>query len=266
MTPSRTQSSRNLRAVDRSRGSELNLDGAVSIVTGASGGIGSATALALAERGSRIVITGRRIARLAALERAVVQRGGEARVVDGDIASAATARAVVDATIERYGRVDILVNSAGYGPPMPLVELSEEVWDATVDSCLKGAYLMARAVLPLMLAAGSGQIAQVSSTAGKGVEADRTAYCAAQWGLQGFFLALQAELRDTNVRVHVVNPASVATDWWTTTDDPQPASALGRMLSPDDVADAIVWMLTRPDHLFIGELVVHHSRNPWGPG
>ena len=241
----------------------MNLDGAVSIVTGATGGIGGATALALASRGGRIVIAGRRVARLAALAEAIVDRGGEATVVDGDISSAATTEAVIDTTIKQFGRVDVLVNSAGYGPPMPLVDLSETVWDATVDGCLKGAYLMTRAVLPAMLAANTGHILQVSSVAGKGVEANRTAYCAAQWGLQGFSLALQAELADTNVRVNVINPASVATDWWTTTDDPQPPPVLDRMMTADDIADAIVWMLTRPDHLFIGELVIHNTLNPW---
>ena len=244
----------------------MNLDGAVSIVTGASGGIGGATALALAERCGRIVITGRRVARLAALNEAIVARGGETTVVEGDITSATTAQAVIDTTIKQYGRVDILINSAGYGPPMPLVDLSETVWDATVDSCLKGAYMMSRAVLPAMLAADTGHIIQVSSTAGKSVEANRTAYCAAQWGLQGFSLALQAELADTNVRINVINPASVAPDWWTTTDDSQPPPVLERMMISDDVADAIVWMLTRPDHISIGELVVHNTHNPWASG
>jgi 3-oxoacyl-[acyl-carrier protein] reductase len=244
----------------------MNLDGAVSIVTGATGGIGGATALALAERGGRIVITARRADRLAALADAIVQRGGEASVVEGDIASAATTQAVVDTAIGQYGRVDILVNSAGYGPPMPLVDLSETTWDATVDSCLKGAYMMSRAVLPAMLAATTGHIVQVSSSAGKGVEANRTAYCAAKWGLQGFSLALQAELAGTNVRVDVLNPAAVATDWWTTTDDPQPPSVLGRMMTSGDVADAIVWVLTRPDRLFIGELVMRNTSSPWASG
>jgi NADP-dependent 3-hydroxy acid dehydrogenase YdfG len=244
----------------------VNVDGAVSIVTGATGGIGGAIALALAERRGRIVITGRRATRLGALNEAIVHSGGEATVVEGDITSVATAQAVIDTTIKRYGRVDILVNSAGFGPPMPLIDLSETVWDATVDSCLKGAYMMSRAVLPAMLAADTGHIVQVSSIAGKGVEANRTAYCAAQWGLQGFSLALQAELAHTNVHINVINPASVATDWWTTTDDPQPPSVLERMMTSDDVADAIVWMLTRPDRIFIGELVIHNTLNPWASG
>ena len=170
---------------------------------------------------------------------------------------------MIGAALDQYGGVDILVNSAGYGPPMPVVDLAESAWDATIDSCLKGSYLMTRAVLPAMLQADAGRIVQVSSLAGKAVEANRTAYCAAQWGLQGFTLALQAELTETNVHVHLINPANVATDWWATTDDPQPPGVLERMLAPDDVAQAVVWMLTRPDHVRIAELLVDNARNPW---
>ena len=103
----------------------------------------------------------------------------------------------------------------------------------------------------------------MSSLAGKAVEANRTAYCAAQWGLQGFTLALQAELAETSVQVHLINPANVATDWWTTTNDPQPPAVLERMLAADDIAEAVVWMLTRPDHVRIAELIVDNARNPW---
>jgi 3-oxoacyl-[acyl-carrier protein] reductase len=114
-----------------------------------------------------------------------------------------------------------------------------------------------------MLAADVGRIIQVSSIAGKGAEANRTAYCAAKWGLQGFTSALQHELAETGVRVHAVNPAAVATDWWTTTDDPQPPPVLERMMTVDDVAEAMLWMLTRPDHLQIGEVVMLNARSPW---
>jgi 3-oxoacyl-[acyl-carrier protein] reductase len=241
----------------------MKLDGAVSIVTGASGGIGSAAAFALAEQGARLVITGRQVDRLAALNEAIERGGGQSTIVDGDIALAATAAAVVDTAIQRYGRIDILVNSAGYGPPMPVVDLTKAVWDATIDSCLTGSYLMTRAVLPSMLAADAGRIVQVSSLAGKAVEANRTAYCAAQWGLQGFALALQAELAATGVRVHLLNPANVATDWWTTTNDPQPVPVLERMMAADDIGEAIVWVLTRPDHVRVGELILDNARNPW---
>ena len=87
----------------------------------------------------------------------------------------------------------MLVNAAGYGPPAPLVDLTADMWEATIGSCLTGPYLMSCAVLPTMLANGSGRIVQISSIAAKGAEANRTAYCAAKWGLHGFSLALQEE-------------------------------------------------------------------------
>jgi NADP-dependent 3-hydroxy acid dehydrogenase YdfG len=243
----------------------MDLDDAVTIVTGASGGIGKAIAIALARRRGRIVAVARRPDPLAEAVDVIVAHGGEATTVVGDVAESETSRAAVDAALGQFGRIDLLVNAAGFGPPMPLVELTKDVWDATIDSCLTGVYLMTRAVLPTMLAAGAGRIVNVSSIAGKGAEATRTAYCAAKWGVQGFSLALRDELAGTGVRLHVLNPASVATDWWETTGDPQPAAALGRMLSPDDVANTLMWILGQPDHVQIDEVIVSNAVNPWRP-
>lgn len=241
----------------------MNVDDAVTIVTGASRGIGRAIALALAQRRGRIVAIARRPDLLAETVEVIVAHGGQATTVVGDIAEEETSRAAVDAALRDFGRIDMLVNAAGFGPPMPLVELTKDVWDATIDSCLTGLYVMTRAVLPTMLAAGTGRIVNVSSIAGKGAEANRTAYCAAKWGVQGFSLALRDELADTGVRLHVLNPASVATDWWVTSGDPQPAVALDRMLTPDDVADTLMWILGQPDHVQIDEVVVDNAVNPW---
>ncbi len=241
----------------------MNLNGSVAIVTGASGGIGRELALTLGGRGARLVLTARRIERLDELATVLRATGTDVVTVAGDVASPATASAAVDAATERFGNIDVLVNAAGYGPPTPLIDLTNEMWEATIGSCLTGPYLMSRAVLPTMLANGSGRIVQISSIAAKGAEANRTAYCAAKWGLHGFSLSLQEELRDTGVRVHVVCPASVATDWWDVTGDPQPAEVLARMLTPVDVARAVLWLLDQPDHVHVGELVVGHDRNPW---
>jgi NADP-dependent 3-hydroxy acid dehydrogenase YdfG len=209
------------------------------------------------------VLTARDPDRLDELAAVVGAVGTNVVVVPGDVASPATAAAVVAAARERFGGVDVLVNAAGYGPPAPLVDLTEDIWKATIGSCLTGPYVMTRAVLPTMLANGRGRIVQISSIAAKGAEANRTAYCAAKWGLHGFSLALQEELRDTGVRVHLLCPASVATDWWDVTGDPQPAAVLDRMLTPADVVRAALWVLDQPDHVHIGEMVVGHGHNPW---
>ena len=241
----------------------MNIDQAVTIVTGASGGIGKAIALALAERHGRIIAVARRPGPLSEVADAVVANGGEAVTVVGDVAEVDTAQAAVDAAVGHFGRIDMLVNAAGFGPPKPLVELTKDVWDATIDSCLTGLYVMTRAVLPTMLAADAGRIVNVSSIAGKGAEAKRTAYCAAKWGVQGFSLALRDELTGTGVRLHVLNPASVATDWWELTGDPQPSNVLERMLTPEDVANTLIWILGQPDRVQIDEVILNNARNPW---
>ena len=158
------------------------------------------------------MVVGRRASALDETADAISAHGGEAVTVAGDVAHVDTGRASVDIARTRFGRLDALVNAAGFGPPMPLVDVTKDVWDATIGSCLTGVYLMTRAALPMLLDAGSGAIVNVSSIAGKGAEANRTAYCAAKWGVQGFSSALRAELTGTGVRVHVLNPASVATN------------------------------------------------------
>ena len=243
----------------------MDLDETVTILTGASGGIGRAIAHHLAGHRGRVVLVARRPEPLTELAEAVMAHGVEAATVAGDVADGDTAQAAVDAAVRRFGRIDTLVNAAGFGPPRPLLELTKPTWDATIDSCLTGVFLMTRAVLPTMLAAGRGRIVNVSSIAGKVAEANRTAYCAAKWGLQGFSLALSHELGDTGVRVHVLNPAAVATGWWDTTGDPQPAPVLDRMMTPDDVARTLMWTLTQPDHVQIDEVVLRNATSPWAP-
>jgi len=243
----------------------MDLDETVTILTGASGGIGRAIAHHLADRRGRVVLVARHPGPLAELADAVRVRGGGAASVAGDVADGYAARVAVATAMDRFGRIDTLVNAAGFGPPLPLVELTKPIWDATIDSCLTGAYLMSRAVLPTLLAAGRGRIVNVSSIAGRVAEANRTAYCAAKWGLEGFSAALRQELEGTGVRVHVLNPGAVATGWWDTTDDPQPARVLDRMMTPDDVARTLVWTLTQPDHLQIDEVVLRNATSPWAP-
>src|SRR5688572_16538365 len=109
----------------------MNVERAVSIVTGASGGIGSAIALALAERRGRIVVVARRPEPLAEIASAIIDRGGEAVIVAGDVSDPTTSRSAVEMATSRFGGLDLLINAAGFGPPAPLVELTKDDWDAT---------------------------------------------------------------------------------------------------------------------------------------
>lgn len=241
----------------------MDLHGKTAIVTGASSGIGWMTAKLLAAYGANLILTARRAERLRTLEEEIVSGGGQAAVVVGDATFMATAQQTVAAALNTFGHIDILVNNAGYAPPTPLTEMTENIWDITLNSCLKSMYLMTHNVIPTMLQAGAGRIVQISSIAGKHGYANRTAYCAAKWGMQGFSEALREEVRGQGIRVHTIHPAEVATDWWSSTNDPQPNKILDRMMLAEDVANAVVWVLTQPDHLQINEVVLNNFCSPW---
>ena len=99
--------------------------------------------------------------------------------------------------------------------------------------------------------------------AGKGGYENRSAYCAAKWGVHGFSEALRTELGDRNIRVHLVCPGSVATPWWGQSNAPQPQAVLDRMIRPEEVAEAVRWVLTQPERLQIDEVVINTNRSPW---
>lgn len=244
----------------------MDLKNRVAIITGASSGIGRAIALAMAGDGVRLVLTARRADKLQDLADEIATLGSDAIVVIGDVTLAETAETVTEAALRAFGAIDVLVNNAGYAPPMMLVDLTEDVWDVTLNTCLKSMYLMTRAALPTMLRQDSGRIVQISSVAGKHGYATRTAYCAAKWGMQGFTEALREEIAETGIRIHTVHPGAVASDWWENSDDPQAADILERMMDPEDIAQAVIWLLTQPDNVQIDEITVNNYRSPWSMG
>lgn len=241
----------------------MNLTDKVAIITGASGGIGSATALALVGQGAKVVLTARNEDKLNGLKDKVEEAGGEAVVVIGDITKEETALAVRDAALAGFGSIDVLVNNAGYGPPTSLLDMTVDVWDVTIDTCLKSIYLMTRAVLPSMIEANSGHIVQISSLAGQNGYENRTAYCAAKFGIRGFTEALKEEIYNTNIRTHIVHPAAVATEWWEATDDAQEDRIMEGMVQPGEIAEAVVYLVSQPDRIHIDAITVDTFRSPW---
>ena len=224
------------------------LVGRSAIVTGGSRGIGLATASALRSAGARVLICGRSVD---ALETAVAQIATTvtASASDGSVATAVAdvrdprqAERLVEAAVERFGGVDILINNAGVGRFSPLSSLSIADWRETLDTNLSGVFYCCRAAIPVMKARGGGWIINVSSLAGKHPFAGGTAYCASKAGLNAFTEALMQEVRRDGIRVSCVLPGSVDTEFAGN----EPSADAGWKLAAADVAQAVVDLLRHP--------------------
>jgi short-subunit dehydrogenase len=208
----------------------------VAIVTGASAGIGAATASELARRGSHVVLAARRADGLEAQARSIAGGGGEALAIPTDISDGEQVEHLVARTQEAFGQVDVLVNNAGIGWTKLLVKSTADEIRQIVDINLTGAILMTRAVLPGMLERGSGAIVNVSSVCGR--VAVEPLYSATKYGIRGFSLSLRRQLAGTDVSVSLVSPGNIRTDMTKDIDEP--------MAEPEVVAEAIANLIKRP--------------------
>jgi NAD(P)-dependent dehydrogenase (short-subunit alcohol dehydrogenase family) len=241
----------------------MKLEDKVVVITGASSGIGLSIAQALVAENVLLALAARNPDKLAETADRLRAAGGRVLAVPADVTREADCRALVAAVTDEFGRLDVLVNNAGYAPPASLLDTTEEIWDATVDVCLKGVYLMTRAALSPMLAQGGGTVVNISSVAGKYGFENRTAYCAAKWGVHGFTEALRVELGDQNIRAYLVCPGAVSTPWWDTINNPQPEDIMQRMIRPEEVAEAVRYLLNQPGRLQIDEIVMKTYLSPW---
>lgn len=185
----------------------------VAIVTGASKGIGRVMAQMFAREGARVVCAARSDALVHETAAMIKSAGGDAIPVVGDAAIEAGAKAIVDAGVKAFGRVDTLVNNAGDGgPTKPIQDYTTEDWFYTVNSCLTSAYLCSRFAVPAMIAAGRGAIVNIASMAGRRGLAYRVGYCSAKAGQIGMTYGLALELGRHNITVNAIAPGAVAGD------------------------------------------------------
>jgi NADP-dependent 3-hydroxy acid dehydrogenase YdfG len=231
----------------------MDLKSAVAIVTGASGGIGAATAAALAAAGARLVLAARNPGRLDRALQDIAAVGAEAIAVPTDVTRSADVHALLEATIHRFGHVDVLVNAAGAFATAPIVDQEEGVFDRQIAANLKSLFLTCRAVLPHLAARHSGHIVNVLSIAARETFPGNAAYCASKWGALGFTRVLAQEARIQRVRVTAVLPGATDTGLWDEIDWTPDRS---RMLRPDDVARAILSALTAPPSASVDEIVI----------
>jgi 3-oxoacyl-[acyl-carrier protein] reductase len=236
-----------------------SLDKSVALVTGASRGIGAAVAAKLAEMGASVVLTARDEARAVQVARQLQEQGRRAEGMGCDVTHAASVEAWEQRVRRDHGRVDILVNNAGIGgPPGLLHELAPEDWDAILNTNLRGVYYVMRAFVPMMIAARSGHIINISSLAGKNALPRGVAYSASKWGLNGLTYGVAEELREHNIRVSVICPGSVDTDF----SPRRHGKETSRMLKPEDVAHAVAMLVTQEPQSFISEVLIRPTQKP----
>jgi NAD(P)-dependent dehydrogenase (short-subunit alcohol dehydrogenase family) len=236
---------------------EKELLGQTALITGGSRGIGLAIALKLARMGARVAICGRDKAKLDAAVSRLRGQGAEVIAFAADVANATAVTELLRQTNAALGDLDILVNNAGIGIFGPAHELSEADWDKVIDTNLKGVFLCTRAVAPQMIRKRAGHIINISSLAGKNVQAGGGVYFASKWGLQGLTYCMAEDLRAHGIRVSVICPGSVHTEF-----SPHAGKDASRMLQPDDVAHAVAMLVTQAPQSFISEVLLRPTMKP----
>ncbi len=230
-----------------------NLHGQVAIVTGAGSGIGRATALALAQSGIRVVLAARTQQNLEVVAHDITTGGGTAVVVPTDVGEEAQVERLVARAQERFGRLDILVTSAGGASFGPLIESRTEDWDAMIAINLRGTYLCCKHALKLMLAQGRGHILNVLSIASQTALPGSAAYTASKFGALGLTKVMAAEVRAQGIKVTAVIPGAVDTPLW---DKSGGDLDRRKMLSPADVAAAMLSVIAQPPSIYTDEIVL----------
>ena len=240
-----------------------DLSDRVAIVTGASSGIGDATARLLAQHGATVVLAARREDRLNDLKDAIEADGGTALVVPTDVTDRDAVKALAQATIGAYGRIDVLVNNAGVMPLTMLHNMRTDDWYQTVDVNLYGVLHAVEAVLPTMIEAKAGHVVNVSSTAGRRVYPGGAVYSATKYAVRALSEGMRQELGPQyGIRVTCIEPGAVATELTDAIGDDEVRETMGKMfsrLTPLDaqrIAEAIVYTVQAPESATVAELLV----------
>jgi len=233
------------------------LKGQVAVVTGAARGIGEAISKHLASMGASVVLASRDAAQLQRVKQEIEAGGGSADIAELDLLEEGSIAMLARFVEGRYQRCEILVNNAGIGLiGKPLYEMPPEEWDTIMGTNLRGPYLMIRALAPLMIAAGSGHIVNISSLAGHNPLPNGAAYSASKWGLNGLTYSIAEELRGHNIRVSVVAPGSVNTGFGRSGKDSD------KKIQPEDVARIVAMLVTQSPQSFVSEVLLRPTQKP----
>jgi len=232
----------------------------VTIISGASRGIGRAIATRLARENHFVLLLARNSEEISELELEIDSAGGKALSFAVDVSNEKQVNEVVDQAIRDFGRIDNVINNAGIGIFKEVEDLTEDEWTRVMDVNVKGSFLLTKAVLPHMKSAGSGHIVGIASDISKRTFAEGSLYCASKYAQHAFFEALRREVRSKGIKVSVIYPGLVDT-FFHEGDPGQPHRA--QYLQPLDIADAVSYVLNAPRHVIIDELMLHPMKQEW---
>ncbi|RMH24430.1 MAG: SDR family oxidoreductase [Planctomycetota bacterium] len=242
------------------------LSNKVAIVTGASSGIGRATALALAKRGARVALAARRVDRLDELAGEIHAGGGKAIAVQCDVTARDQVEALVAATRETFGPIDVLINNAGIMPLSFMDACKVEEWTRTVDVNVQGVLYGVGAVLKEMIERRSGHIVNVSSVAGRKVFPGGAVYCATKFAVHALSEGLRQELAGFDIRVTTIAPGLVTTELQDSITDERVKERFRNLpenfeaLTSEDIAQSVLYALEAPAHVCVNEVLIRPTR------
>ena len=241
----------------------------VAIVTGASSGIGYATALALSRAGAKVAAGARRIDRLESLQSEIIKNGGEVFIQKLDVTIKSECDVFADAVMKKWGTIDILVNNAGLQPLSFFKNLKVEEWDKMIDVNIRGVLYCTAAVITHMANKKSGHIVNISSIAGRIVYPAGSVYCATKHAITAFSEGLRQELSQrSNIRITCIEPGVVATELINTVTDKALEKYVERTkemeaLQAEDIANAIIFAVQAPNHVNVNEILIRPTTQEW---
>lgn len=242
-----------------------NIEGKVVVITGASSGLGEATARLLSAQGASIVLGARRIDRLQTLADELTGSGGKALARATDVTDAAQVKRLVDVAVQTYGRVDVMIHNAGIMPRAPLERLTIDDWDRTIDVNIKGVLYGIAAALPYMQQQQGGQMIFVSSVAGHKISPENAVYAATKHAVRVLAEGLRQEVKPYNIRTTVISPGAVATELPGSITEPDIAERIHKFydemaIPADSFARAVAFAISQPEDVDINEILFRPTR------
>jgi NADP-dependent 3-hydroxy acid dehydrogenase YdfG len=242
-----------------------NIKGKVVVITGASSGLGEATARLLSAQGATVVLGARRVERLQKLADELTASGGNALALSTDVTHRDQVKKLVDSAVQKFGRIDVMINNAGLMQQSPLELLKIDEWDRMIDINIKGVLYGIAAALPHMKRQKAGHIINVSSVAGHKVTPLGAVYCATKHAVRALSEGLRTEVKPYNIRTTVISPGAVATELPNSITDPEVAANMRKFyeafaIPADSFARAVVFAMSQPEDVDINEILFRPTR------